>query len=152
MRGTWQRCQATQDSLHESFQRQQEKRPPGDGNTAETEARLKTKSPFWKASGATVGAPPWAWGPATGRPREAGCPRYQGSYASPLTCGWSRLRSDATGSGYGWTSSQGKREMPILIKCHLDPLCQGYKKKLETSSLGHLLLIAIYKKFCLLGP
>lgn len=35
--------------------------------------------------------------------------------------------------------------MPILIKCHLNYFCQGYKKKLETSSLGHLLLIAIYE-------
>ena len=45
----------------------------------------------------------------------------------------------------GCTSSQGKQEMPILIKCHFDYVCQRYNKKLETSSLGHPLLIAIYK-------
>lgn len=41
------------------------------------------------------------------------------------------------------TNSQRRREMPRLIKCHLNYFCQGYKKKPETSSLGHLLLIDI---------
>lgn len=35
--------------------------------------------------------------------------------------------------------------MQMLMKCHLHHFCQGYKKKLETSPLGHHLLITIHK-------
>lgn len=33
----------------------------------------------------------------------------------------------------------------MLIKCHLNYFCLGYKKKLETFSSGYLLLIAIHE-------
>lgn len=53
IQGTQQRCQATQDSFYESFQRQQGKRPGGEGNAAETKDS-KRKTNFFKPLGENV--------------------------------------------------------------------------------------------------
>lgn len=92
-------------------------------------------------------ATPRAWVPATWRPHEARCPRQKCSCVSCLTWGWRKVEMKLLAldiATQGWTSSQCKWEMPMLIKCHLNYFCQGYKKKLETSSLGYLLVV-IYK-------
>ena len=147
--GMQQRCQVIQNLFSESFKCQQKISGLSDkGTLLRPNLRFKTKSHFFWTTGENVRAPPLAWGPATWRPHEASRPRQKCSCVSPLTWGWRKLEMKllvldiATQS---WTSSQSKWEMPMLIKCHLNYFCQGYKKKLETSSLGHLLLIAIYK-------
>lgn len=110
--------------------------------------RLKKKSYRFQPQGKTQSTPPRFWDPAPWSPQEARGPRQKRSCISPLPWGWRRTEMQRPAldmATQGWTPSQCTREMPMLIKCHLNYFCQGYKKKLETPSLGHLLLIAIYK-------